>query len=151
MWQDEAADTQDIAYDDPAPEEDESALAVFWQGAATSTLELERSRVSTQAVLGLVVGVVGLCAAFTGLLAPEGFVLGVIGTLLSAVGLAHAGRPGGTGRGTAALGALLGLAAATLALMAMSGRYSWIDAGTDHVAGLHRWLASHWSWLGHWS
>jgi hypothetical protein len=59
-------------------------------------------------------------------------------------------RPGGTGRGTAALGALLGLAAATLALMAISGRYSCIDARTD-VASLHRWLASLWSWLGHWS
>ncbi|HEY2948934.1 MAG TPA: hypothetical protein VGJ53_11135 [Micromonosporaceae bacterium] len=150
-WRDELEDTQDIAYDDDAPEEDESALAALWQGAATSALEPGRARVAAQAVLGVVVSVVGVCAALTGLLAPEAFVLGAVGALLSFLGLAHAGRPGATGRGTAALGALLGLTAAALAAMAMSGRYSWIDAGTDHVAGLHRWLADQWSWLGRWS
>ncbi len=107
-------------------------------------------RVSVWATVGLILSLVGLCATFTGSLAPEGFVLGAVGFLISIGGLVAAGRPGATGRGLAVLGLILGLAAAALALAAMSGRFSWPNSKTDEVAHWHAWLVAHWSWLGRW-
>ncbi len=108
------------------------------------------ARVSVWAVLSLVIGLVGLCAALTGLLAPEGFALGVIGVIASIIGMVAARRPAVTGRGVAVLGLLAGVAAVVLAVLAMTGRFGWLNSRTDEIAPWHGGLVAHWSWLGHW-
>lgn len=105
--------------------------------------------VSTWAVLGLIVSVVGLCATLTGLLAPEGAAIGLFGLLISVGGIVASGRPGVNGRGMAVLAALIALAAVALAVLAMTGRLSWLSSGTNEVTRWHAWLAGHWARLGH--
>jgi hypothetical protein len=137
-------DRDDIDQDTSAPESTESARVVVADTGSESV------RASVAASLGLIVSVVGLCAALTGLLAPEGFALGVIGLLLSLAGLVASGRPAIAGRGLALLGLLLGLAAAAVALAALSGHFTWPNSKTDEVSRLHNFLVAHWSWLNRW-
>src|SRR5262249_20702826 len=108
-------------------------------------------RVSGLATVGLIISVAALGATLTGLLAPEGLVLGAIGGLVSLGGLAGASRPGVTGHSLAILGLLAGLAAVVLALLAMTGDFSWPNSRVDDGSRLHHWLVAHWSWLGRWS
>jgi hypothetical protein len=107
-------------------------------------------RVSTWATLGLILSLVGLCATLTGPLAPEGFVLAVLGVLACLGGIVAGRRPGVVGRGVAGLGLILGLVGIGLAIAALSGRFSWPNSRTDEVAHWHAWLVAHWSWLGRW-
>lgn len=115
------------------------------------TAQTASARVSAGAVLGLVISVAGLCATLTGLLAPEGFAIGVIGVLVSVAGYNGAGRARVAGRGVATLGVLFGLAAIVLAVVAMTGAFSWPNSSTDQISHWHTWLVAHWAWLGHWS
>jgi hypothetical protein len=108
-------------------------------------------RVSAWATLGLIVSIVGLCATLTGLLAPEGFALGIIGFLISIAGLIGASRPGVTGHSLALLGVIFGGAAVVLAVLAMTGSFSWPNSSTNEITRWHTWLVAHWSWLGRWS
>jgi hypothetical protein len=135
-----------------ATEADLPFLAGQWMGAAPTTVADAgpRARGSALAAFSLVVGVVALCAVLTGLLAPEGLILGVVGAMLSLAGLTRAGHRGVSGGGTAAVAGLFGIAAAVLAVMAMSGRYPWLDT-SDQVAKAHAWLVEHWPWRGRWS
>ncbi len=107
----------------------------------------QRIRVSAWATLGLVVGVVGLCAVLTGLLVPVGFGLGALGTLLSLAGVAGTARPYVNGLGVALLGLLFGVAALALAMLVGAGEVGWLSAGTDEIARWHGWLAVHLPWL----
>lgn len=124
-----------------------------WMGSAPSVTRARpaHARGSALALLGLIISVFALAATLTGLLAPEGLVLGLIGALLSIAASIRAGRRGMNGRGTAAIGGLIGLGSAALAVLAMTGRYSWLDSATDQVAAVHAWLVDQWSWLGRWS
>jgi hypothetical protein len=105
-------------------------------------------RVSAWATFGLIFSLVGLCAALTGLLAPEGLILGVIGLVASLAGLVGASRTGVTGHSLAILGLLGGLAATGLALAAITGHLRWLDSHTDAVPRWHAWLVAHWPLLG---
>jgi hypothetical protein len=109
-----------------------------------------RARVSFWATVGLILGVVALCATLTGLLAPEGLVFAVIGLMASIFGLVGTSRRGIAGRGLAVLGVLAALGAAWLAVAALNGNLSWLDGHTDSVARWHGWLVDHWRWLGRW-
>jgi hypothetical protein len=109
-----------------------------------------RVRVSLAATLGLIISVVALCATLTGVLAPEGLALGVLGFLISVGGLVAAGRPGVAGHTVATLGVLFGLAAAALAGLAMTGDFAWPNSRTNYVNEWHDWLVAHWSWLSRW-
>jgi hypothetical protein len=133
--------TDDLAVDRPAGPADRAEVAARpgWV------------RVSAWATLGLIVSIVGLCATLTGLLAPEGFALGIIGFLISVAGLVGASRPGVTGHSLAMLGVIFSAAAVVLAVLAMTGSFSWPNSGTDEIARWHSWLVAHWSWLGRWS
>jgi hypothetical protein len=129
---------------------------VTWPGTAppgeavTTEVRPARARVSLTATLGLIISVVAMCATLTGLLAPEGLVLGVLGFLFSVGGLVAASRPGVAGHTVATLGALIGLAAATLAGLAMTRDFAWPNSSTDYVSQWHDWLVAHWSWLSRW-
>ena len=109
----------------------------------------ESTAVSSWAVAGLIVSVVGLCATLTGLLAAEGAALGVLGLLVSIGGMVASGRPGVNGRGVAGLGAFIGVVAVALAVVAATGRLSWLNSGTNEITTWHAWLAGHWARLGH--
>jgi len=54
---------------------------------------------SVSAITGLVVGVVALGTTLTGLLAPLGVAVGIVGALVSLLGLLRAGKRGVTGHG----------------------------------------------------
>jgi hypothetical protein len=133
----------------------EGDAAAAWPGGieptgTTVSWAPHRARVSIWATLGLIVSVVGLCATLTGLLAPEGFALGLVGFVMSLGGIGAAGRPGVTGRGLAGLGMLCGLAAVVLAVLALTGDFSWPDSKVNEISRWHTWLVAHWSWLGRW-
>lgn len=124
-----------------------------WPGDFDSAWSAEGpglARVSRWGGLGLILGVVSVCAALTGLLAPEAAAVGVLGLLVSVGGLVAASRPAVTGRGLAGLGGILSLVAIALAVLAMSGRYSWPNSNVDEVSRWHRWLVERWAWLGRW-
>lgn len=121
-----------------------------WEYVAEPEPETEapqRIRVSIAATLGLVVGVVGLCAVLTGLLVPVGFGLGAAGTLLSLAGVAGTARASVNGLGVALLGLLFGVGALALAMLVSAGEVGWLGAGTDEIARWHAWLVAHWPWL----
>lgn len=116
----------------------------------TSETRVGWVRVSGMATLGLIVGLVSLGTTLTGLLAPEGLVLGAVGALLSIFGLVRASRPGITGHSLALIGLLCSLGAIALAALAMTGDYAWPNSSTDEVGRAHDWLVDKWSWLGRW-
>ncbi len=105
---------------------------------------------SFSAILGLMVGVVALGTVFTGLLAPVGVALGVLGTLISVTGLISASRRGVTGHGAAFVGTVASVAAIILGVLAMQGELSWLNSGTDEVARLRNWLNGTFPWMKTW-
>lgn len=109
-----------------------------------------RARGSLLTTIGLIVSVVGLCGVLTGLLAPEGLIVGLVGAVLSLGGLAAARREGVTGSGAATFGIVVGVAAAVLAILAMTGKFSWPNSRTNQVQVWHDWLVAHWSTLRRW-
>ena len=114
---------------------------------------VERPRwahVSAMATLSLILGVLALAVTLTGVLAPEGVVLGVVGGAVAAGGLVGASRRGVTGHSLALLGMLASLGAILLGVLAIGGQLSWLDTKTDEVARLHDWLVAELPWLKRW-
>ena len=109
-----------------------------------------RARVAPMAAISLVLGVVAVCATLTGLLAPAGVVAGVLATVAGVAGLARKRRYDRTGRGLAAFGVLLGIAAAVVGVLAISGQLSWLSSRSNEVAQVHDWLVARLPWLGRW-
>lgn len=109
-----------------------------------------RPRTSALATLGLVTGVVALAASATGLLAPIGFLLGLLSLLICLAGFAAVRRPHVTGRGLAIVGLLAAVAAGVIAVLAYSGDYAWPNSGTNEVERVHDWMSERWSWLERW-
>jgi hypothetical protein len=108
------------------------------------------TRTSAFATLGLIIGVVAVLATLTGLLAPVGVALGVVGGAIAAGGLVGASRRGVTGHGVALLGLVCSLIAIVIGVLAISGNLSWLSTRTDEVARLRDWLNVHISWFRHW-
>ncbi len=107
-------------------------------------------RVSAFATLGLIVGLAALAATMTGLLAPVGVALGVLGGAISAGGLVGASRRGVTGHSVALFGLLASIAAVALGVMAIAGYLPWLDSRTDEVARLRDWLDARVPWMKRW-
>jgi hypothetical protein len=115
--------------------------------------EPERQRwahVSAMATLSLIVGVVAVMAALTGLMADEAIVLGVIGGAIAAGGLVGASRRGVTGHSLALIGLVASLGAILLGVLAIGGDLSWLNSKTDEVGRLHSWLLNELPWLKNW-
>jgi hypothetical protein len=102
------------------------------------------------ATLSLILGVLALAATLTGLLAPEGVALGVVGGAVAAGGLVGASRRGVTGHSLALLGLVASLGAILLGVLAITGQVSWLDTKTDEVARVHDWLVAQMPWLKRW-
>jgi hypothetical protein len=108
------------------------------------------ARTSMLATLGLILGVVAVCAALTGRLAPLGLAAGVLGVLVSGTGMSATARTGVTGRGVALLGFLASVAGGVFAILAMNHTVSWLDSDADQVNQFRDWLNSQFSWLSRW-
>jgi membrane-bound ClpP family serine protease len=132
-------------------EEDVTVPDTRPEPSTTEVVERPRwAHVSAMATLSLILGVVALAATFSGLLAPVGVVLGVIGGAFAAGGLVGASRRGVTGHSLAMLGMLCGLAAMVIGLMAIGGYLPWLSSTTDEVAHLRTWLDNNLPWIKNW-
>lgn len=109
-----------------------------------------RARGSLMTTIGLIISVVALCTALTGLLAPEALLLGVVAVLVSLLGMRASRRQGVTGSGTAVFAALIGIATIVFAALAMTGNFTWPNSRTDQIKVWHDWLVAHWSTLNRW-
>ncbi|GAA3190815.1 hypothetical protein ACFO1B_50290 [Dactylosporangium siamense] len=108
------------------------------------------ARASLLSTLGLVVGVVAVATALTGLLATWAFPLGAIGLLLSFGGIIAGARRHVAGRGTGTLGVLFSGTAVVFAILALTGQVSWLDSDVDQVARLNEWLDAQFPWMRDW-
>ena len=108
------------------------------------------ARASLLSTLGLVVGVVAVAAALTGLLAVWALPLGALGLLLSFGGIIAGARRHVAGRGTGTLGVLFSGTAVVFAILAITGQVSWLDTDVDQVARLNNWLDAQFPWMRDW-
>jgi VIT1/CCC1 family predicted Fe2+/Mn2+ transporter len=109
-----------------------------------------RARASLAATIGVMVGLVGVAAALTGLLAPFGVVLGVVGLLFSFAGMSAGRKPNVAGRGLGALGLLVGFVAIVFSVLALAHAASWLDSNVDQVAKLRDWVNVQLPWMKSW-
>ncbi|GAB3874243.1 hypothetical protein ACFPIJ_48410 [Dactylosporangium cerinum] len=129
---------------EPAPDtaSDTDAVAVVEPGRP--------ARASLLSTLGLVVGVVAVATALTGLLATWALPLGALGLLLSFGGIIAGARRHVAGRGTGTLGVLFSGTAVVFAILALTGQVSWLDSDVDQVARLNEWLDAQFPWMKDW-
>ena len=111
---------------------------------------VRRVHVSGAATLSLIVGTLAIAAALTGLLAPVGFVAGILAVLIGVLALYAVRRPRVAGHSLVGLGVLFGLVAIVLSVLAMSDAVSWLSKGSDEIASVHNWLNNHMHWLRRW-
>jgi hypothetical protein len=102
------------------------------------------------ATLSLIAGTLAVAATLTGLLAPLGFVAGVLAVLFGVFAIYAVRRPAVNGHGLIALGLLFGVVAVGLSVLAMNHSVSWLSNRTDEIAVLHNWLNDHIHWLRRW-
>jgi hypothetical protein len=114
------------------------------------TASPRRMHVSAAATLSLIVGTLAIAASLTGLLAPLGFVGGVLAVLLGVFALYAVRRPAVAGHSLVGLGILFGLVAIVLAVLAMTGSVAWLTKSSDEIATVHNWLNDHMHWLRRW-
>jgi hypothetical protein len=105
-----------------------------------------RPRSSALATLALLVGVLGAVAVATGELAGPGAGLGLVAALLAFGGIAATGSRRVVGKADSVLGLVLGLASLVFGVIALSGRFGWLNTHTNLIADLHQWLQLHASW-----
>ncbi|HKD96699.1 MAG TPA: hypothetical protein VKB69_03760, partial [Micromonosporaceae bacterium] len=110
-------------------------------------LASELPRMSSGTAFGIVLAVAALGASATGVLAPEGFLVGIFGLAFCLVGLAAGRGDGVPGRGLAVFGMLCAGAAMGLGAAAVTHQFAWPNSHIDAVAQAHAWVAAHLSWL----
>ncbi|WP_432828172.1 DUF308 domain-containing protein [Dactylosporangium sp. CA-092794] len=108
------------------------------------------ARVSLLATLGLILGIVGVAAALTGLLAPWAIAVGALGLVFSFGGIIAGVRPNVAGRGLGTLGVLVSGTAVVFGILALTGQVGWLDSHTDQVARLKDWLDTQLPWMKDW-
>lgn len=113
-------------------------------------LTAARPRVSMWATIGLVTGIAALAASLTGLLAPAGLALGLLGMVICLASFGAVRRPEVTGHSLVVLGLLAAVAAGAIAVLAMSGQFTWPNAEVNEVERVHTWMNERWSWLERW-
>jgi hypothetical protein len=109
-----------------------------------------RARASLMATIALIVGLTSVYCALTGRLAPVAVAVGVIGLLLSFVGLSATGRPRIAGSGLAVFALLLSVGGAVLGILAMNHSATWLDSDVDQVARLREWLDAQFTFMQDW-
>lgn len=114
---------------------------------ADTTLAGPRPRASMMATLSLVLGVIGSVAVLTGLLAGPGVAVGLLAVILGIGGVAATGRRHVAGKGDALLGLALGLGAAVLGILAITGMVPWLDGEANMVERAREWTESYLPWL----
>jgi hypothetical protein len=150
----DVSEPADARNTDPWPP---GALAPAGESVTESVTEREplaaptrRTRVSAMATLSLIAGTLAVAADLTGLLAPLGFVAGVLAVLFGLFAIYAVRRAAVNGYGLVGLGLLFGLVAVGLSLLAMSHSVPWLSNRTDEISVLHNWLNDHIHWLRRW-
>ncbi len=103
-------------------------------------------RSSVLATVSLLCAVPGALAVATGGLAAPGGVLGLAGVIFGIFGIIANRHRHIAGRGNAIIGLVLGLAAAAVGALAVTGTISWLDPETNQVSRLIEWLNANASW-----
>lgn len=106
-----------------------------------------RPRASFFATLGLIFGVAAVLVVLTGVLAPLGFALGVLGAIFSIGGLSATSRRHVAGRFDALVGLGLSLVAVVIGILVMSDSLGWLSTDTDTVPQFRDWLRTQWDAL----
>jgi hypothetical protein len=106
-----------------------------------------RPRASFLAMLSLVIGVVAAAALLTGVLAGPAVAVGLIAVFLGIGGLSATSRRHVAGKSDALLGLALGLGAAVLGTLAVTGNLPWFDGDANHVTQARDWLQAQLPWL----
>ncbi len=109
-----------------------------------------RTRASAMATLSLIAGTLAIAATLTGLLAPLGFVAGVVAVLFGVFALHAVRGPNVNGHGLVGLGLLFGFVAILLSVLAITHSTPWLSNRTDEISVLHNWLNNHLHWLRRW-
>ena len=99
-----------------------------------------RPRASLFATLSLILGVAAALFVLSGALAGYGIALGALAALLSFVGLSATSKRHVAGKADALLGLLLGLGAAGLGVLAVTGQFDWPNTDADTVQRFRDWL-----------
>jgi hypothetical protein len=108
------------------------------------------THVSAWATIGLITGLVALATSLTGLLAPEGIAVGVLGIMVCLIGGGSVRRPHVTGHSLVLIGLLTATAAIVIGVLAVTADFGWPTSNTNEIDRLHTWLNDHWPWLEHW-
>jgi len=106
-----------------------------------------RGRTSVTAVLALVVGLTGLYAALTGVLARPAIAVGVLGVIFAAVALARRTRRRVAGNGLAIFALILSLGAVVIGTAVATDSLPWLQGDTDQVMRIRDWIGAWLPWM----
>ncbi len=110
-------------------------------------VRLKRPRITPSAVLCLVFALGALFSDLTGVLAPLGIALGLVGVLFGLVAFATTRPRHVIGRGLTIFGLLCALGAIVLGAAMMTGHVAGLSEHVDQAARLRHWLDAHITWL----
>jgi hypothetical protein len=126
---------------------DAPVAPLVWE-AEPATADLTPMRrwthVSAWATIGLITGLLAVAASLTGLLAPEGIAVGVLGIMICLIGWGAVRRPHVTGHSLVLIGLLTATTAIVIGVLAVTGDFARPTSNTNEIDRLHTWLNDHW-------
>jgi len=106
-----------------------------------------RGRTSVTAVLALIVGLTGVYAALTGVLARPAIAVGVLGVIFAAVALARRTRRRVAGNGLAIFALILSLGAVAIGTAVATDSLPWLPGDSDQVMRIRDWIGAWLPWM----
>ncbi len=110
-------------------------------------VRMKRPRITPSAVLCTVFALGALFSVLTGVLAPVGIALGVIGVLFGFAAFSATRPRHVIGRGLTIFGLICAIGAIVLGVAVMTGHVPGLSEHVDQAARLRHWLDSHITWL----
>ncbi|HEX5994635.1 MAG TPA: hypothetical protein VFY84_05780 [Jiangellales bacterium] len=121
-----------------------TSSSVPLEGGEVSTHRSPRS--SVLATVGVLLALPGALLVSTGVLAAAGGVLGLAGTAFAVAGLVANRHRHITGRSSAIIALVLGVAAVAAGALTVTGVVPWLDQDTNQIARLVEWLDANAAW-----
>lgn len=110
-------------------------------------VRMKRPRITPSAVLCTIFALGALFSVLTGVLAPLGVALGVIGVLFGFAAFSATRPRHVIGRGLTIFGLLCAIGAIVLGVAVMTGHVPGLSEHVDQAARLRHWLDNHITWL----